>query len=68
MIILKKPKYNRIKKCKFCRTKFLYNYEDIQSFADIRFLKCPSCSEWLRPSKFDKKYKKDLVEKVDENE
>ena len=59
MRIIKKDEKERIKKCKFCNTKFAYKMEDVfESLGfDTRCVECPICNKWNIISKFDRSVK-----------
>ena len=53
--IIKEGNYKRIKKCRLCKTKFIYDWHDIIFAYDT--LECPVCKKWCHISIFDRKIK-----------
>ncbi len=54
MEVIKKGYIKRIKKCRYCKTKFIYDFSKL-SWIDV--INCPVCGEMLFKSVFDKIYK-----------
>lgn len=53
--------FNRVKKCKYCKTIFIYSYRDLIEITDgIKYydgVQCPICEELLRVSYWDRRIK-----------
>jgi len=54
MKVIKKGSTGKKKKCNFCKSIFIYKYEDMRM---SEYVVCPICKSWLKPSMFDKKVK-----------
>lgn len=50
-----------VKKCKKCKTEFVYSREDLCTNNNCLklYVRCPACEELLKVSRFDKKYRPD---------